>query len=263
MANDKTWATETEIFAAAKCLNTDIYVYTPNDYRQHNPWLRHKCTMAQTSGANLLPALYLENAGGVHFNIVSEIHPAPFFLSPQFKNYKSQPNSSPSIVTPEQVQPKPQPDPSMIAPQHSWPKPVLFPPSKRCQLKRPFQQANSKPGPSLPIIVQQSKPKHVPSPSNLQQSRLRPDSIPSNIAPQLQRSRLKPDSSPSIMEPQVPQSMPKSCPSPSNITPQFQQSQPKSLPSPSITRSQLKQSTPRCAKSAFSLLYIPQKLQRI
>ena len=35
MANDKTWATETEIFAAPQFLKTDIYVYSlTNDSQQ-------------------------------------------------------------------------------------------------------------------------------------------------------------------------------------------------------------------------------------
>jgi hypothetical protein len=65
-----TWATETEIFATASLLQTDIYVYTavsPGVWK----WLRHG--PLQQLQSKHVPSLYLVNTASIHFDVVTAV----------------------------------------------------------------------------------------------------------------------------------------------------------------------------------------------
>ena len=72
MDKDGVWATEVEIFAAARLLETDIYTFIK--YNDRWKWVRYPQSGILSSSVNQEKrAIYLVNTGGVHYDVVLEI----------------------------------------------------------------------------------------------------------------------------------------------------------------------------------------------
>ena len=72
MDKDGVWATEVEIFAAARLLETDIYTFIK--YNDRWKWVRYPQSGILSSAVNQEKrAIYLVNTGGVHYDVVLEI----------------------------------------------------------------------------------------------------------------------------------------------------------------------------------------------